>query len=330
MRFMRLLLAAASILTVAGFAAFGAGARVASAKTANNDWFGPWILPKYRIVSYYGNPLSRYMGILGEYTAPVMLQKLNAQAAQYQALDPSHPAMRALELVAIVAQGSAGPNGWYSGRMPIALLDQELTLARSDHAILILDVQVGRAPVPLEVQYLAPLLRQPDVELALDPEFAMQPGGIPGVEFGTMHTRDINWTIQYLNQMVMKYHLPQKVLILHQFIPSMVPNWQNIVEAPYVALVRDQDGFGGWQLKSANYETFIHQEAIPYIQPSQYLPTAANPGIVPLNEGTISMYSGRPVVLGGMKLFYTLDTPVVSPQTVLTTLNPAPLVVIYQ
>lgn len=317
-----LLALAASLLT-----SFG-GMPQTLARTPGKAWFGRFILPHYRIVSYYGNPLSPYMGILGEYAPQVMLQKLAAQALAYQRADPSHPVLKALEMVAVVAQRSAGPDGSYSARMPLSLIDQELQLARSAHAILILDVQVGRASVPSEVRYLAPILRQPDVELALDPEFDMLPGNIPGIEFGTMSTADINWTIQYLNRMVVRDHLPQKVLIVHQFIESMVPGWRGIVEAPYVALVRDMDGFGGQSIKMQKYEIFIHDEAVPYVLPSPYLPTGLR-AAVPLNAGTIAMYSGRPVVIGGLKLFYTQDTPVMTPE-MLMTLNPPPLVVIYQ
>lgn len=303
--------------------------RGAAAQGTGNDWFGQWLLPNDRIVSYYGNPLSRFMGILGEYPPQVMLQKLNQQAEVYQKLDPSHPVIKALELIATVAQGSPGADGSYSLRMPYSLIWQELRLARSAHAILILDIQVGHATVESQVEYLAPFLRQPDVELALDPEFDMRPGDVPGKEFGTMHTSDINWTIQYLNAMVEQYHLPQKVLILHQFIPSMVPNWQGIVEAPYVALVRDQDGFGHWAVKLNNYETFIRNEAVPYTRPPAFTPPRFQTAL-PLNMGSFGMYAEHSVILGGMKLFYTQDTPLVSPQTVLTTLDPAPLVVIYQ
>lgn len=329
MRLGRSVFAAILVCSVAASALLGAMPASAQTQNAGNDWFGKWILPHYRIVSYYGNPLSPYMGILGEYPPKVMLQKLAAQAAQYQAIDPSHPVLKALEMVATVAQGSPGPDGAYSVRMPLSLIWQELRLARSAHAILILDVQVGHATVASQVEYLAPLLRQPDVELALDPEFDMPPGGVPGKVFGSMRTSDINWTIQYLNRMVIQDHLPQKVLILHQFIESMVPHWQGIVEAPYVALVRNQDGFGGWPVKSANYERFIRQEAVPYIEPPAFSPPQLGTAL-PINEGTLAMYAEHSVVLGGMKLFYTQDKPVMSPETVLRTLDPAPLVVIYQ
>lgn len=254
------------------------------------------ILPGHLIISYYGNPFDSRMGVLGQGSSAAMLQELKTQAQAYQTLDPSHPVIEALELVATVAQGSPGPHQLYRLRMPATLIRSELKLARSAGALLILDVQVGHSTVRREVNHLIPYLKLPDVELALDPEFDMLPGDIPGQQFGSMRTRDINWTIEKLHDLVYRYHLPQKILIVHQFIASMVPHWKGITPLPGVAFVKDMDGFGGQALKIHNYHLFITKE------PTQY---------------------------GGIKLFYTQDTPLMTPAQVLK-LNPPPLVVIYQ
>ncbi len=314
------LLAAFTVLLVLG------AASPASAASQNLDWFGPTLLPNNRIISYYGNPLSKYMGILGSATPQEVIAELRKQEAAYVAADPTHPTIGALELVAVVAQGSPGPNGYYSLRMPYSLISQELSIARRNHLILILDVQIGHSTVQSEVQYLEPYLKQPDVELALDPEFAMKPGDIPGKQFGSMPTPPINWALTYLQGLVTQYHLPQKILILHQFIQSMVPDWQGIKEQPNVVLVRDMDGFGGQPLKMMEYEEFIHQEAIPYtaqIKPLQ----GETPGV--LDAAVVRHYKNSSFVAGGIKLFYTQDKPLMSPSTVLG-LDPPPLVVIYQ
>ncbi|MDA8345884.1 MAG: hypothetical protein M0Z66_10410 [Thermaerobacter sp.] len=297
-----------------------------AATQQNLDWFGPTLLPNNRIISYYGNPLSASMGILGSGTSQEVIARLRQQEAAYVAADPTHPTIGALELVAVVAQRSPGPNGYYSLRMPYSLIEQELKIARLNHLLLILDVQIGHATVQSEVQYLARFLKQPDVELALDPEFAMKPGDIPGIEFGSMPTPPINWALAYLQGLVRQYHLPQKILILHQFIESMVPDWQGIQEQPNVVLVRDMDGFGGQQLKMMEYERFIHQEAIPYVAQIKPLPGAV-PGV--LNEAVAVHYQNASFVAGGIKLFYTQDKPLMRPSTVLS-LDPPPLVVIYQ
>ncbi|NMP24990.1 hypothetical protein [Sulfobacillus harzensis] len=256
------------------------------------------LLPSHRIVAFYGNPLDARMGVLGQGTSQQMLGRLAQQAQAYQALDPSHPVIEALELVAVVAQGTPGPNGTYRLRMPPSLIESELKLARSAHALLILDVQVGHSPVAAEVKYLEPFLKQPDVELALDPEFDMNhiPGGIPGKEFGSMTATAINGAIDVLHQLVVQDHLPPKILIVHQFLPQMVPDWKNIHPLPGVSFIMDTDGFGTPALKTANYHSFITNQPIGY---------------------------------GGIKLFYTQDTPLMSPAQVLA-LQPPPLLIIYQ
>ena len=69
------------------------------------------ILPQKRIVAYYGNPLSKKMGALGEFPKDEMLQKLKGEAARWQAADPATPVQPALHLIAVVAQGSPRQGG---------------------------------------------------------------------------------------------------------------------------------------------------------------------------------------------------------------------------
>ncbi len=293
------------------------------------------ILPHFRIVAYYGNPLTPAMGILGEQPQSLMISQLKAQAAAYAGLDPSHPVIPALEMVAVVASRSPGPGGTYSRRMPYSLIQKELDLARSINGLLILDVQVGHASVQSEVKYLAPFLAQPDVELALDPEFDMAPGGIPGIEFGTMPTSSINWTLTYLNNLVQADRLPQKVLIVHQFLRRMIPQWSLIQPQPYVALVRDMDGFGGQGLKMALYERYVRHEAVACLSsPSAPIKVPTIDGLAEVTHAswlliqqTLS-HPGPPC--GGIKIFYKADKPPLTPEQALTNLSPAPLVVIYQ
>jgi hypothetical protein len=60
------------------------------------------ILPEHRIVAYYGNPLSKKMGCLGEYDHAEMLRRLQREVARWQQADPGHPVQPALHLVATV------------------------------------------------------------------------------------------------------------------------------------------------------------------------------------------------------------------------------------
>ena len=49
------------------------------------------ILPGKRIVAYYGNPLSKRMGVLGEYDPEQMLSMLDGEVKAWQQADPSTP-----------------------------------------------------------------------------------------------------------------------------------------------------------------------------------------------------------------------------------------------
>ena len=259
---------------------------------------GGW-LPKYRIVAYYGNPLSAGMGVLAWYPPEETMAHLVAQAQAYAQADPAHPVLPAVDLVADVAQGSPGANGAYVLRMPYSMIDDELALARRHKAILILDVQVGRSSVAAEVPYFLPYLSQPDVMLALDPEFDMPPGEVPGRWIGTMSSSEINWAVQYVSDLVGRLHLPPKIVIVHQFTAGMVPDWRGIQLRPGVQFVMDTDGYGGQGIKHANYQQYIANQPIP------------------------------PVRYGGIKLFYKYDIDLMTPAEV-AALQPEPSLVIYQ
>src|SRR5438093_1244022 len=66
------------------------------------------VLPERRIVAFYGNPLSKHMGVLGEYPVDDMLARLDHEVRRWQDADPSTPVQPALHLIAVVAQGSPG------------------------------------------------------------------------------------------------------------------------------------------------------------------------------------------------------------------------------
>jgi hypothetical protein len=71
------------------------------------------ILPAKRIIAFYGNPLSKGMGILGATAPDDMLRKLDAEVAAWNRVDPAHPAQPALHLIVLVANAHPGPNNLY-------------------------------------------------------------------------------------------------------------------------------------------------------------------------------------------------------------------------
>ena len=82
------------------------------------------LLPWSRIVTYYGNPLSKKMGILGELPPDQMMAGLEREVQEWRKADPNTRVLPGLELVATVAADSPGPSGLYRTRMPDALIDK--------------------------------------------------------------------------------------------------------------------------------------------------------------------------------------------------------------
>jgi len=259
-------------------------------------WMWRVSLPTDRLVIYYGNPFSSAMGPLGSYSDDELLAKLRQQAQAYAGLDPQHPVIPAFDYVTPVAQASPTADGTWRARMPDDSIEHYRELANSNHMLFFMDMQIAHSTVQDEVNNVWSFLQQPGVDLALDPEFDMPPGTTPGVEFGHMSASEINWVIDKLSNLVLTQHLPTKILIIHQFRESMLPDWQNIRVKPGVEVVTSVDGFGTPEAKMGDYHIFDKQQLIQY---------------------------------PGFKLFYRWDQPLMSPSEVLK-MKPPPLMVMYQ
>jgi hypothetical protein len=147
-------------------------------------------LDRHLLVTWYGNPNSAAMGVLGRITGAQRARALRLQAAAYQPLTP-RVVVPAYHVVAVVAQPTAGADGKWRRRESMAAIRRLLAEARAEGFLLILDVQPGRSSVEEELEYLQPLLREPDVHLALDPEFDMGEGQVRGRERGHIPCLDV-------------------------------------------------------------------------------------------------------------------------------------------
>jgi hypothetical protein len=222
------------------------------------------LLPFKRIVAYYGNFYSTKMGVLGEYPPAVMIPKLQAEVAAWQAADPSTPVVPGIDYIAVTAQGSPGADGKYRLRMPDSQIDEAVSLASQVNGIVILDIQVGLSNVQTEVPLLQKYLSMPNVELALDPEFSMKDGAKPGSEIGTMDATDINWAANYMAGLVRANNLPPKILVIHRFTEDMVTHVSSIKPLPEVEMVMDMDGWGSPAKKLNTYQQFVASEPVQF------------------------------------------------------------------
>ena len=222
------------------------------------------ILPAKRIVAYYGNPLSKRMGILGELPADQMLARLDTEVAAWKRADPATPVQPALHLVAMVAQGSAGKDGMYRTKMADTLVERVHGWAKRRNGILFLDLQIGLSTIQAETPRFEKFLMRPDVHLGIDPEFAMKNGALPGKRVGTYDAKEINWVIDYLAALVTKHNLPPKVLVIHRFTQRMVTGTDRIKLDPRVQVVMHMDGWGAPTLKRDSYKAYIYKEPVQF------------------------------------------------------------------
>lgn len=235
------------------------------------------------------------MGVLGQRSGAQRARALRKQAAAYAPLT-SKRVVPAYHLVAVVAQPKAGADRAWRLRESPAVIRALLDEARAEGFAMVLDVQPGASSVREEVGYLRPFLSEPDVHLALDPEFNMAEGQVPGQNRGHLHAAEVNGALAALEDLIKTGGLPPKVLIIHQFTLGMLPDKDAIRDSPSVDVVLDMDGFGTQPLKRATYAAILRQRRLEF---------------------------------SGVKLFFTQDERLLSPTQVMS-LDPVPAVVIYQ
>jgi hypothetical protein len=245
-------------------------------------------------VAFYGAPQDDALGALGVGTARQAARRLERVARRYRR--GGRPVLPAFELISTVASGAPGNDGGYSYQQPARVIDAWAREARRARALLLLDVQPGREPFMKEVRRLRPWLERPDVGLALDPEWHVGPGQIPGKQLGSVGASDVNRVAAYLAGLVRRKRLPEKPLLIHQFTESMIEGKQRLRRRRGVALAINVDGFGNRADKLAKYRDFTREERR---------------------------------FRHGFKLFYEEDTNLMQPRDVLR-LRPRPDIVVYE
>jgi hypothetical protein len=255
---------------------------------------GRRIFPRHRVVAFYGAPQADELGALGIGTPDAAGRRLLRQARAYR--QRGRPVLPAFELIAVVANGAPGAGGRYRTRQSPAVIRRYLAAARRARALLLLDIQPGRADFLAEMRALEPFLREPDVGLALDPEWHVGPGQVPGQVLGSVDAGVVNAVSARLAQIVRERRLPEKLLVVHQFTRGMVRGRERLARRAGVPIVLDVDGFGSRAQKVAKYRE--------------------------LTRGTRGF-------VAGLKLFYREDVGLMQPREVLR-LRPQPQLVIYE
>jgi hypothetical protein len=251
---------------------------------------GRTLFPRYRVVGFYG---MQNLDVLGAGPPDVVARRLLKVARPYAT--PGHPVMPMFELIATVAHPFPTPNGLYRTHQEDAIVRSFLKAVRRIDGILVLDVQPGRDDFVSSLRHWEPYLRQPDVGVALDPEFAMGSGQVPGKHLGRTDAAAVNRASAYVAGIVKRHRLPQKLFMVHQFQDSMISDKAKIAIRPGLAMTWNADGFGVRSAKLDDYRS--------YTRDRRFHP--------------------------GLKLFYENDVNLMRPREVLR-LKPVPRVINYQ
>lgn len=245
-----------------------------------------------QILTYYGNPDAAVLGILGEHPPERLAELLREHAREYDAVNGLRGVQTGLHFIYSTAQFAPGEDGLYTRRTASETVEEYIRFACEEGMFIFLDLQIGQADLETEIRNLLPWLEQSHVHLSLDPEFAMEAGEIPGEVIGELTADEINMAQQILQDLTEEKGLPDKILIVHQFQESMIPNPLEIVDFPNVRLVIDMDGFGPGATKIAKYNQF----------------------------SAVAEY-------GGIKLFFKQDDPLLTPEEIVRL---RPDLIIYQ
>jgi hypothetical protein len=283
----------------AGFGPVGRlQARLAVAETgAQLPGGGQVLFPLHRIVALYGHPGTPALGALGQQDLPASIARAKEIATSYRRLS-NVPVIPAFEIIATVAEGSPGPDRSYSRQTPLTVLRPWVMRASAAGMYVVLDLQAGRASLLTQAMTYEPLLKLANVGLALDPEWKLQQGQRPRRQIGSVAASEVNSVSNWLAGLTARYHLPQKLLVLHQFRLSMIGNESRIdTRQDDLAIIIHMDGQGTPAAKQQTWRAV----------------TGAAP---------------RPIFFG-WKNFYTKDHPMLSPRQTMAR-TPTPMMISYQ
>ncbi|MGA8113944.1 MAG: hypothetical protein WCA46_09810 [Actinocatenispora sp.] len=278
------------------------------------------VLPNNRVVAYYGIPGAAATGPAYHLTEP-MYQRLKRQGAAYERLDPAHPVKLGIDLVSSVPDGFPGDDGTYHHRLTRPEIMRYLRFCERHDLLLFLDLNFGQAKIMPEVRRFLPYLEKYDfVHLAVDPEWMFpRHNGIPGVNLSNVRSGDLNPIIDAVAQIPEKYHMPRKILMIHQYRgdgdgtadpyspgQAEIADKRNLQDDARVDVVIACDGVGGFagdhESKTHEYKTWV-SDAMKKYHNFRY---------------------------GGFKLFYQLEKPtgVMRPATIMR-FDPQPMVITY-
>ena len=259
---------------------------------------GQTVFPGRRMVALYGHPSGPALGALGEQGIDETIARVKDLAAQYQPFS-DEPVVPALDLIATVASAEPGLDGDYSSATSIEVLRPWVDAAEEQGVYVVLDLQSGRSDFLSQAKMYEELLARPSVGLALDPEWRLLPGQQPLQQIGTVSTTEVNATTTWLADLTRDRHLPQKLLMIHQFRIDMISDRAALdLSRTEVAVTLHADGHGTPEQKLDTWS------ALQTVSPAGAWPSWKN--------------------------FYDEDQPMLTPEQTYSVIDPKPWLITYQ
>lgn len=258
---------------------------------------GQVLFPGHRLIALYGHPGTPGLGVLGQQDLPASITRAQQMTSLYWKLSEV-PVVPAFEIIATVAQASPGPDQTYSYETPVSMLAPWVREATRAGMYVILDLQPGRASLLAQAEHYASLLAEPNVGLALDAEWKLAPHQVPLHQIGSVSIDETNSVVRWLAALTARDHLPQKLLVLHQFRLSMIAGEADLdTSQDDLAIVIHMDGQGTPAMK---YSTW----------------------------GGVTAAAPKHVFFG-WKNFFVKDHPMLSPGETMA-MKPTPVMISYQ
>jgi hypothetical protein len=210
---------------------------------------GRTIFPAHRLVGFCGTPGAPALGAL-QGNLPAIAKTLEAQAAPYA---HDRKLLPVFELIAVVVQSWAGADGKYRRRVDPTVVRDYLRAARQSKALLLLNIQPGQSDFVTEVKYFEEYLREPDIGVALDPEWAVKAKQRPGAVYGQTTGAILNEVAAYLSALIEQNDLPEKALVFHQVNRDVLKDESEVKPFHGVIVIKSVDGLGPVHAKIATY-----------------------------------------------------------------------------
>lgn len=154
-----------------------------------------------------------------------------------------------------MASAAPGDDGNYSAVVDFDDLDPYIEAAAEHDVYVVLDLQPGHNDFLSQAKLFEDYLKEPNVGLALDPEWRLAPGQVHMQQIGSVDAAEINETTEWLAELTAEHELPQKMVILHQFQLAMIQNREEVnTDHPELAIVLHADGHGTTEQKLDTWE----------------------------------------------------------------------------